>query len=487
MDLSGRMKDRFKWNSQPYDAALLRSDPHELFELFFDDDVVEMIVQFSITYARSKGNHSFSVNSGEMRTFLAILLLSGYNTVPRRRMYWSQDDDVRNVAVVSAMTRDRFDDIMRYLHLSDNARLDAEDKMAKVRPLMSMLNERFLKYFIKTQNLSIDESMVPYYGRHGSKQFIRGKPIRFGFKVWVLTTPLGYVLQFDPYQGARGRQTEVPGLGMGGSVVVDLISELQQNDSYHLTFDNLFTSLPLVDYLTKKGIGCTGTIRANRTEDCPLMPVNEMGKTKRGTYDYMQDTRNGLVVVRWNDNSVVNTVSNMVGVEPVQTAKRWSRAERKRIEISQPFVIKHYNSTMGGVDRMDQNVEKYRSSIRSKKWWWALFAYCLDLCVQQAWHLYRATPTGNEAPLDLLGIRRAIVRTYLAKTPKTKRAGRPCGRTPTLDKRVSPAVRYDGKDHMVQPWPTQLRCASCGKKTMRRCSKCHLGVHDRCFVAFHSQ
>lgn len=113
-----------------------------------------MIVQFSITYARSKGNHSFSVNSGEMRTFLAILLLSGYNTVPRRRMYWSQNDDVRNVAVVSAMTRDRFDDIMRYLHLSDNARLDAEDKMAKVRPLMSMLNERFLKYFIKTQNLS---------------------------------------------------------------------------------------------------------------------------------------------------------------------------------------------------------------------------------------------------------------------------------------------------------------------------------------------
>lgn len=114
-------------------------------------------------------------------------------------------------------------------------------------------------------------------------QFIRSKPIRFGFKVWVLTTPLGYVLQFDPYQGARGRQTEVPGLGMGGSMVIDLISELQQDDSYHLTFDNLFTSLPLVDCLTKKGIGCTGTIRANRTEDCPLMPVNEMGKKKRGT------------------------------------------------------------------------------------------------------------------------------------------------------------------------------------------------------------
>ena len=62
--------------------------------------------------------------------------------------------------------------------------------------------------------------------------------------MWVLATPLGYVVQFEPYQGARGRQIEYPGLGMGGSVVIDLISELQIRDgcSYHLTFDNLFTS-----------------------------------------------------------------------------------------------------------------------------------------------------------------------------------------------------------------------------------------------------
>ena len=62
--------------------------------------------------------------------------------------------------------------------------------------------------------------------------------------MWVLTTPLGYNLQFEAYQGARGRQTEYPGLGMEGSVVIDPISELQEEvgSLYHLTFDNLFTS-----------------------------------------------------------------------------------------------------------------------------------------------------------------------------------------------------------------------------------------------------
>lgn len=73
--------------------------------------------------------------------FIAILLLSGYSTVPRRRMRWSHDKDIHNIAASEAMTRDRFEEILRYLHLKDNTRLDPEDRMSKVRPLLSMINE----------------------------------------------------------------------------------------------------------------------------------------------------------------------------------------------------------------------------------------------------------------------------------------------------------------------------------------------------------
>ena len=41
------------------------------------------------------------------------------------------------------------------------------------------------------QNLSIDEVMIPYFGRHGTKQFIRGKAIRYGFKLWGLASIFG--------------------------------------------------------------------------------------------------------------------------------------------------------------------------------------------------------------------------------------------------------------------------------------------------------
>ena len=158
--------------------------------------------------------------------------------------------------------------------------------------------------------------MKPYYGRHGANQFIRGKPIRFGYRMWALTTALGYVLQFEPYQGARGRQApDVNDLGMGVAVAVDLLSELQKDNAYYLTFDNLFSSLRLVDKLTDMGMSCTGTIRANRIEDCPVKDLKQMSKTERGSYDYAYDESNGLIVVRWNDNNIVNIVSNCHGVE----------------------------------------------------------------------------------------------------------------------------------------------------------------------------
>ena len=60
--------------------------PDGIFELFFDDDVTDLIVNYSMMYAGSKGKHTFSSNA-EIIVFLATLLISGYSKVPRRLMY----------------------------------------------------------------------------------------------------------------------------------------------------------------------------------------------------------------------------------------------------------------------------------------------------------------------------------------------------------------------------------------------------------------
>ena len=48
------------------------------------------------------------------------------------------------------------------------------------------------QYDVLHDLLSIDESMMPYYGSHSSKMFIKGKSIRFGYKMWCLCESDGY-------------------------------------------------------------------------------------------------------------------------------------------------------------------------------------------------------------------------------------------------------------------------------------------------------
>ncbi|CAK1592118.1 unnamed protein product [Parnassius mnemosyne] len=90
--------------------------------------------------------------------------------------------------------------------------------MAKVHPLFDMLNKKNLQYAVIEKDISIDESMIPYHGRHGCKQHIR-----FGFKTWVAALRLGYCLHADLYQVKSVGVTT----GLGQHVVSKLMTEIK--------------------------------------------------------------------------------------------------------------------------------------------------------------------------------------------------------------------------------------------------------------------
>ena len=53
----------------------------------------------------------------------------------------------------------------------------------------------------------------------------------------------------------------------------------------------------------------------------------------------------------------------------MQRARRYIKDQGGGIEIDQPNAISFYKKTMGGVDRIDQNIGAYMIKIRNKKWW----------------------------------------------------------------------------------------------------------------------
>ncbi|GBM19898.1 Chimeric ERCC6-PGBD3 protein [Araneus ventricosus] len=175
--------------------------PLELFEMMAEN-MIAQAVEESNKYAGQKNNHDFCLKIGEFKQFLGVIFYSGYHILPREKMYWENVPDTGTTLVSQAMSRKRYFDIKKYLHFNDNTAIDS-DRYYKVRPIYILLNEALQKFGVFAEHLSIDERMVRYFGRHGCKMYMKGKPVKFGYKLWILSSFDGYPFHIIPYQGAQ--------------------------------------------------------------------------------------------------------------------------------------------------------------------------------------------------------------------------------------------------------------------------------------------
>ena len=143
-----------------------------------------------------------------------------------------------------------------------------------MRLLFNAIKKQCILNYQFTQHVSIDKRIVPYFGKHGTKQYIHGKPIKFGFKLWVIATPLEYFIRFRPYAGNDSILPEYENieLGLGVSLVVNLVSKLpvMQTSNYHFVMDNYITSLALLRHLSAMEVAAKGMVRAHRVENARL-------------------------------------------------------------------------------------------------------------------------------------------------------------------------------------------------------------------------
>ena len=462
--------------------------PLELFELFFDEEIIEDMVEQSNLYAREKNIFESIVSSDEMRLFLGVLIITGYAPKPSRRSHWQSSPDLRNDAIYNSMRRNRFEYIMKCLHFKNNAHLDPEDKYSKLRPLIAHLQKKFMLHFIPSQNISHDEAMIEYFGKHSCKQAIRMKPIRFGYKVWCQNTKPGYLLAFDVYQGKtyRGNSSYEDTYGKCAATLLHLIDQYSDHTkSLPFTFycDNLFTTLPLMDELNHRGYNCIGTIRANRMgRNCILPTTKEMEKKSRGSTSsaYASSGDNSYQITRWKDNAVVTVASSIITHNSSHKVSRWSKATNTKISIDEPLSLHLYSQYKGGVDRCNQNVNHYRISVRGKKWWWSIFTWLLDCAVHNAWQIARLR--GDD--ITHVDFRSQLAMGYIDKF----------GVPPKSSGRRQPSnfqdARYDGMNHLVMKVEEgkKRRCGgdNCSSIVRTKCQKCDRALCIDCFVGYHT-
>lgn len=97
-------------------------------------------------------------------------------------------------------------------------------------------------------NLSIDEQMVPYFGQHSCKMFVKGKPVSFGFKIWCLCSSEGYLFYSLPY-AEKEPNIKFSSLGFAEDVDLNFLSLVEKPISNQIFFYYFFSSFKLFVHL----------------------------------------------------------------------------------------------------------------------------------------------------------------------------------------------------------------------------------------------
>ena len=151
-------------------------EPIEYFRDMITDELLLKMVEESNKYTLQIDiTKSLNLSKAELEQFIGIFFLTSNVKMPNTRDYWEQSLQYKTISKVMPIRR--FERIKQFLHCNDNTQTprDGNNKLSKIRPIINTLKSHF-HLSAPTENLFIDEQMVPFKGRSRLKQYNPQKP-----------------------------------------------------------------------------------------------------------------------------------------------------------------------------------------------------------------------------------------------------------------------------------------------------------------------
>ena len=169
------------------------SESIDFFSLFFSDDVLEKIVEFTNVYAWGKidEKHSYAQQDGswqettkeEISKLIGVFIYFGLVPVPDCMNYWSTQSLYHGLWARAFFTRLRFKALLSFVHCAMPG-VGAGDRLWKVRYLYDIIREKCIRFWQPRQTVSIDERMLSFKGRSAMKVYIKDKPTKWGLTLY---------------------------------------------------------------------------------------------------------------------------------------------------------------------------------------------------------------------------------------------------------------------------------------------------------------
>ncbi|XP_047677674.1 piggyBac transposable element-derived protein 4-like [Tachysurus fulvidraco] len=376
----------------------------QLFSLFMTNTIVKDIMNNSNKYGERNHPDTFQrITMAEMMSYLAMIIYMGILKTTAITDYWRKYELYALSFPSSVISGRRFRAISRALHLSDPDEDAANDsrrgtsgynKLGKIKPLYQEFRQMCMAHYQPHQCISIDERMVASKARSGIRQYMKNKPVKWGYKLFVLAdSTSGYTWDFFIYEG-RGATINK---GLSYDSVMRLTNTHLLGTGYKLFVDNFYTSPDLFRDLLQKKIWACGTIRGQRIGFPKDRPGGLVRSSPRGTIRWIRE--GPLVFVQWRDTRDVlmcSTLHAAHGDDSVRRRIKGADGQWRVQDISIPPAIKDYNRHMGGVDLSDAMIGYYSVLHKTKKWYRSFLYHFIDIAIVNAYILYKEIATARQ-------------------------------------------------------------------------------------------
>ena len=319
-------------------ASVNASNAMELFQLFFTNELLDELAYYTNSLAKEYYQESKKTNTGyarewkptcrwELYAYLGGLLYMALHREPSIGDYWKISDGFLPAHPVSNyISRNRFEQIDRFLYCTEPGQR-FQSAFGRVIHLSDYIKTRAQKYYKPGPNLAVDEMIQGFNGRASEIVNIPHKPTPKGFKIWVLAC-YGYILnwmfhakgkdrgpvELDPIWVEYGfTPTESVPLTLGLHRDPDSGERMLKANKHILWFDNLFTTIPLLETLRELGIGAAGTVRTMRTkreeqwdaeeEAAIFLHGNKVEAIEDPAQESLQQSTSTVVVEAYNSQS----------------------------------------------------------------------------------------------------------------------------------------------------------------------------------------
>ena len=297
------------------------------------------------------------------------------------------------------------------------------------------------------------------------KQFNPNKPAKYGLLFKSINAsryPYSFV-SAPYYRKLVGEPVEKYKPGTF-EVTKHIVSKLQRHTTLkgrNISFDRLYTSLPLMNYLLEKDITAVGTLVSNR-KGLPKEFVKTVCR-KEFSYEILWNADDVRITLH---SCVVKTKStglrNVLLLSTLEPIIAVTQDDGKQ----KPQIYKVYDFTKGGTDMIDQRAQFYTCKPKSSRWTISVFSYVLDTSRINASAVWSMNNNENPQKTESMSFGWELVKSLVVSYVNQRSVN---GLSRSIQNKMSLVVgkrfdRGEGKDlpNKIPPKsPKQKRCRLC--------------------------